>query len=239
MTAPEPARGRFPSTHWSLIVSGDDPADRQQAAAMLAERYWQPICRYVQRRWARDVDEANDLTQAFFCWMLEGDFLARADPSRGRLRAFVKVALDRFLAGQLRASKRLKRGGAATTISTTTPDGEQLELPDESESPATALDREWRAQLLAEANQALEARCREQGRQRDWEIFFAQIHGDAPGYLALAERLGLSRAAVSNSLQKTKREFRDLLRELIAETVRDPRALAEEYRELFGREGER
>ena len=41
--------------------------------------------------WTEEKD-AKDLAQDFFLWMMESDFLSRADRGRGRFRVFVKVA---------------------------------------------------------------------------------------------------------------------------------------------------
>ena len=79
----------FQTTQWSLVIQAGchSSADARQALETLCERYWYPIYAYVRRR-VPDVNEAQDLTQAFFTTVLEKNYLAAADPERGRFRAF-------------------------------------------------------------------------------------------------------------------------------------------------------
>src|SRR5262245_30432523 len=94
------ANRHFPSTCWSRF-SGN-PAGSREAVESLAEGYWKPVYAYIRSKWAKTNEDAKDATQDFFVWMVEGDFISRADPSRGRFRAFVKVALDHYLGGEER-----------------------------------------------------------------------------------------------------------------------------------------
>src|SRR5437867_9766320 len=89
-------RRDFPSTCWSRFSAAlpEDLASRRAAVEELSRRYWKPIYAYIRAKWAKTNEDAKDLTQDFFVWMLEGDFISRADSSRGRFRAYVKVALQ-------------------------------------------------------------------------------------------------------------------------------------------------
>src|SRR5947209_7892091 len=106
------ARGRdFPSTCWSRLLDGFGSPDRsasRRAAEELARNYWKPIYAYVRSAWSKSIEDAKDLTQGFFVWMMESDFLSRADPGRGRFRGFLKVALKHFLGMDERARGALK-----------------------------------------------------------------------------------------------------------------------------------
>src|SRR5437867_240483 len=106
-------RRDFPSTCWSRISAAfpEDLAARRAAVEDLSHRYWKPIYAYIRAKWGKTNEEAKDLTQDFFVWMMEGDFIDRADPSRGRFRAYVKVALQHYLSDEERRRQRLKRGG--------------------------------------------------------------------------------------------------------------------------------
>ena len=65
----------------------------------LCEHYWYPVYAYVRRRGHLN-EEAQDLTQDFFIRILEGRYLDRADPSRGRFRSFLLNSCKFFLADQ-------------------------------------------------------------------------------------------------------------------------------------------
>ena len=59
--------GRFPSTHWSLIIRAGSPGSPQARAALaeLCSAYWYPIYAFIRRK-GNGHDQALDLTQGFF-----------------------------------------------------------------------------------------------------------------------------------------------------------------------------
>ena len=86
----------FDSTRWSVVLSAGQRGS-PQALATLCESYWYPLYAYVRRR-VKSVQDAQDLTQAFFTRLLEKDLLQVADPQRGRFRKrkYVAVILRGF-----------------------------------------------------------------------------------------------------------------------------------------------
>jgi RNA polymerase sigma-70 factor (ECF subfamily) len=82
----------------------------------LCRAYWYPLYAYVRRK-GYVVDDAQDLTQAFFARMLEKNYVAQADCQRGRFRTFLLAALNHFLADEWDKTRRLKRGGRQEIIS--------------------------------------------------------------------------------------------------------------------------
>ena len=73
------ADGRFPDTRWSVVTSlhHDDEDAAADALARLCRMHWFPLYAYVRRR-GHARHEAEDLTQEFFCRLLERDSLADA-----------------------------------------------------------------------------------------------------------------------------------------------------------------
>jgi RNA polymerase sigma-70 factor (ECF subfamily) len=88
----------FATTHWSVVlVAGHKSSpDADAALATLCETYWFPLYAYVRRR-GHNVSEAQDLTQEFFARLLEKNYVAAADPERGRFRAFLLTSFKHFL----------------------------------------------------------------------------------------------------------------------------------------------
>ena len=84
----------FPTTRWTLVVAAADPGQEESRSALmtLCESYWYPLYAYVRRR-GHSADQAQDLTQEFFVRVLEGRYLDRADPEKGRFRAFMLTSL--------------------------------------------------------------------------------------------------------------------------------------------------
>src|SRR5690242_19681582 len=89
-----PSRGWFVTTHWSVVSAAgkEDTTGARQALDQLCRTYWYPLYAYV-RRCGQSPHDAQDLTQEFFARLLEGNWLARADPARGRFRTFLLMVL--------------------------------------------------------------------------------------------------------------------------------------------------
>ena len=90
---PAGSKRPFGTTRWSVVLAagGDSPA-AEEALARLYETYWYPLYGYLRGR-GSDVSDAEDLTQAFFAYLLEKKVLRHADPSRGRFRSFLLTSL--------------------------------------------------------------------------------------------------------------------------------------------------
>ena len=89
-----PGSSQFPTTRWSLVVAAGDSQrkDARSALVSLCEHYWYPLYAYLRRR-GYPADQAQDLTQEFFMRVLEGRYLDRANPSKGRFRSFILAAV--------------------------------------------------------------------------------------------------------------------------------------------------
>ena len=100
-----------------MLAAGDrDALKAKNALACLCEHYWYPLYAYVRRR-VVNVDEAQDLTQAFFEHVIDKQVIARADRSRGRFRTFLLTALKNFLANEWNKARAEKRGGKRRQLS--------------------------------------------------------------------------------------------------------------------------
>src|SRR6185503_6785057 len=109
--APDGAR-EFRTTHWSVVLSAGrrDSVSAERALAELCRVSWYPLYAYV-RRLGRSAEDAQDLTQEFFSRLLEKNWLAEADPTRGRFRTFLLATLKHFLANEWNRAHCLKHGG--------------------------------------------------------------------------------------------------------------------------------
>jgi hypothetical protein len=76
---------QFPNIRWTLAVAAGDPRRKEARSALvsLCENYWYPLDAYLRRR-GYPADQAQDLTQEFLTRVLEGRYLDRADPEKGR-----------------------------------------------------------------------------------------------------------------------------------------------------------
>lgn len=232
------ARVDFTATAWSQLVLRRDagPEERQRRVELLARRYWKPIYAYIRRRWNRPNEEAKDLTQKFFLWMLETDFLEKVRADRGRFRNFVKKAVERFVLGEYDAERRLKRGGGTALVSLDFIGAGAVEAAAPALDPEALFEEQWRRVLVQEALARLRSALESAGKLVPYRIFedfyFAPEPG--PSYEDLAARHGVSKVDVANALARVKARYRAILEELLAESVAGPAELRQEFRELFG-----
>ncbi len=231
----------FPPTSWSIIAGVRDSsmATRQKALESLCHRYWKPVYHFVRRAWSKSLEDAKDLTQAFFLRLLEGQALRKYQPGRGGFRTYLKVLLRGFSADQNDALQALKRGGGLKPL---TLDGEEVRLAETLQDPHAgdpekAFDWAWKKAVLDRAI----ARAREwfasSGRERQFQAFEAYDMaegGDRPTYAEVAGRLGMSESDVRNHLFSVRERLRSEIRAELSQTVVDMDQLREEWRELFG-----
>lgn len=231
----------FATTHWSLVVAaadGTSPAAREAMAA-LCQAYWYPLYVYVRRR-AYPPDDAQDLTQEFFCALLEKGCLKAADPHRGRFRSFLLASLNHFLANEKRRQGARKRGGGSPPLSLDLRSGEAryAREPSHSETPEKAYERRWALTLIDHALSAVRHEYARDGRDAVFDklkVFLAGEHH--PPYQQLATELGAQEGALKVTVHRLRRRCRDLVRAEVARTVAEPADVDDELRYLMAAVG--
>lgn len=240
------ASSRFPATRWSAVLAArsEDTSERRRALGAITESYWKPIYKYFRIRWSKSNEDAKDLTQEFFARLIEMDFLAGFDPSKARLRTFLRVCADRFASNDAKAARRLKRGGGAAHVSLDF-DSAEAELGRAKisftgpQSPADMDDffeKEFIRSLFGLAVRDLRDFCEGRGKQVHFRLFerydLEDGGSERAGYAELAREFDLASTDVTNYLAFVRREFRRIalgrLREMTAsdaEFRREARAL--------------
>jgi RNA polymerase sigma-70 factor (ECF subfamily) len=228
----------FATTRWSMVVSAGHPSspDSRRALESLCEVYWYPLYAYVRRR-VPNVDEAQDLTQAFFAELLEKNYVGSATPERGRFRAFLLTAFKHFLSKQWEKAKARKRGGGRAPISLdfATADSSLRIDPAVGLTAEQFYEQQWAIALLGQIMQRLQAEFAAGGKERLFAELKGFIIGDHAGttYARAAASLNMTEAAVKKSASRMRRRYRELLRDEIAQTVAGPDEVEDEIRSLF------
>jgi RNA polymerase sigma factor (sigma-70 family) len=228
-------RNRFGTTRWSLVfAAGGRTGPRSDAAlATLCESYWHPVYDYL-RRTGHNMDDAQDLTQAFFARLLEKHWLDAATPERGRFRSFLLASVKHFVANERDRERALKRGGSSTPVSLETAEHRyRLEPPDNS-TPETIYDRQWALTVFDRVAARLRRELAKAGKSPLFDELESYVMNDDETlrYREMAARLGMSEGAVKVTVHRLRRRFRDLLREEVAESVTTPREIDDEVRHL-------
>ena len=229
---------RFATTRWSVVVSAGNTCspNSQQALESLCEIYWLPLYAYVRRR-VPDINEAQDLTQAFFAELLEKNYVAAADEERGQFRAFLITAFKNFLSKQREKNNAQKRGGGRTPISMDFDSAESsVSLEPSTDLTAEQIyDQQWTIALLGRILQRLKQEFDETGKSKQFEVLKGFVIGDHAGttYADAAMQLNMSEAATRKTASRMRSRYRELLQEEIAQTVSTRADVNDEIRSLF------
>ena len=229
---------RFATTHWSIVVAaGSRDAERgRDSLARLCQAYWFPLYAYVRRR-GHSPEDSQDLTQAFFARLLEKNWIAGADRSKGRFRTFLLAAMQHFLADEWDRAKAKKRGGgmALLPLSFDTAEQRYVEEPSDPETPERIFERRWAVALLDTVLSRLRGEYDDQGKGELFAALRPCLVGErtAQPYAQLAEALGSSEPAIKSAVHRLRQRYRQLLRDEVASTVDAGEDVEDELRHLF------
>jgi RNA polymerase sigma factor (sigma-70 family) len=230
-----PGSSQFPTTRWTLVVAAGDPQRKEARSALvdLCENYWYPLYAYLRRR-GYPADQAQDLTQEFFVRVLEGRYLDRADPEKGRFRSFLLTSLKFFVADEEDRHRAQKRGGGVL-VPLEFPSGEERyqREPAHGETPERIFERRWALSMLDRVVETLRNEFVQHGRPEHFERLKVFLLGqsEAP-YAALAREMNTSEGALKVAIHRLRKRYRELFRQEIADTVADPGEVDSELRYL-------
>jgi RNA polymerase sigma-70 factor (ECF subfamily) len=213
----------FATTHWSLVLSaGRNDTCARDALAALCRTYWPALHAYVRRR-------GEDLTQEFFARLLEHNWIARADATKGRFRSFLLTTLKRFLADEWDKTQAQKRGGGRAPV--------PLDSDAAGSGPTAdqVYDRQWALALLELTMARLRAEFAQAGKSREFSRLkqFLTAARNEISYADVAAAAGLSEGAARVAVHRLRKRYRELFRDEIARTVADPAEVDPELRHLI------
>jgi RNA polymerase sigma factor (sigma-70 family) len=230
-----PGSSQFPTTRWTLVVAAGDPQRKEARSALvsLCENYWYPLYAYL-RRCGHPADQAQDLTQEFFVRVLEGRYLDRTDPAKGRFRSFILTSLKFFVADEGDRQRAHKRGGGVVVpLQFSSGEERYRREPAHNETPERIFERRWALSVLDRVLEKLRDEFVQHGRPEHFERLkiFLLGQSDAP-YAALAREMNTSEGALKVAIHRFRKRYRDLFRQEIADTVADPEEVESELRYL-------
>ena len=230
-----PGAREFHTTRWSLVLAAQRDTDTtrmHQAMAALCKDYWYPLYAFVRRR-GHAPHDAQDLTQAFFAALLEGN-ATMADPAKGKFRSYLLGALKHFLANEWHRANAQKRGGGRTIVEWDALDAEaRYTMEPAEQTDADALyDRRWAMELLDRAMAKLRTEFESKGDGETFGALKGTLTGAEPPREELARQLGLSEGALKVAIHRLRVRYREVLRAEIVETVNSPGEVDEEMRHL-------
>lgn len=227
----------FSQTRWSIVLRArsDDDREARKALDTLCRSYWPPIYSYI-RRWSSSPQEAEDLTQSYFLNLLGRGYLDRADPSKGKLRAFLLADVKLFLSNDRAKARAEKRGGGQVAIPIDQGFAEEFYThePVDMVTPEQLFDRRWAITVLASVMDAVAADYRSRGKSEIFDALKQYISwntGDE-SYAQVAARLGKSESDIKVNVHRLRKRYRELLEQEVAQTVSSPEEIEAEIRYL-------
>lgn len=208
----------FKTTRWSLIDKAiSEDGDAARALAEFCVNYRSPLLSYARKFVTRPQD-AEDLVQGFFLKLLEKNFLAQADSSRGRLRTFLLTLLQRHIADEYRRETAEKRGGKIRAESL----DDQLHLASGDLDPEQQFHRHWALTVLERSLLRLRSEWEGAGKLSLFEALKPTLgfrsEEDADRARVAAD-FSMSEGAVNTAIYRLRREFRSIILREIAETL--------------------
>jgi RNA polymerase sigma-70 factor (ECF subfamily) len=228
---------QFTTTHWSVVLTArqtDSPA-ASAALEQLCQTYWYPIYAFMRRQ-GHPPHDAEDLTQGFFERLLERQYLADVDRSKGRFRAFLIAALKHFLSDCRDRERAARRGGGKTILhldALTAEERYRLE-PSNVTPPDRLFDRGWALTVVENAVARLRQEYAASGKGDLFESLRFQLPGSARGdsYAAIASRLGTSESAIKSAASRLRDRFVHSVRAEVRQTVASVSDIDEEMHYL-------
>lgn len=185
------------------------------------------------RRKGLDSDRARDCTQDFFTALLEKEYLADIERSKGRFRSFLLAAASHFVANCFDAQRAQKRGGSRTFLPLDLENGgvNYRNEPAHALTPEALFEYRWAANVLERTLKRLRADY----PGRDFDVLKPFLIGEAAHGqgIAAASQLGMSEGAFKVAIHRLRKRYREALRAEIAETVADASQVEDEIRYLL------
>jgi RNA polymerase sigma-70 factor (ECF subfamily) len=225
----------FPNTRWSVVLAARQ-ASPESAAALetICRLYWSPLYAFA-RRSRYSPHDAQDLTQEFFCRLLEKRWLDSADREKGKLRSFLIAALKHFMGNEWRRASAQKRGGGRAHTELDTAFAESRLATDAvALSPDETFDQQWALTLLDLTVNRLRAEFVAAEKVAEFESLKSCLMADRGtiDYAAVAKQLNMNEGAARVAVHRLRKRFREIYREEISQTLAEGADLDAELRYL-------
>ena len=240
-----PTGESFPLTRLSVLAAArsQDAAERARALDTLFAAYWKPVYKYIRLKFSQSPQDAQDLTQGFFVELLERKLLSRFDPTKSRLRSYLRLCVDSFVLNEMKAASRKKRGGEIAHVALDFSAAED-ELCAQRIDPASIpspesfedfFEKEWIRSLFSSAVEELRGLCDVRKKKKAFQIFELYDLGEENvSYAELGAKFSLPVTEVNNQLAWARREFRRIALERLRALCDSEEEFAHEAKSLFG-----
>lgn len=226
MSEDDRSDGLFPMTRWTAVMKLKEPHPTREASdalASLCQQYWYPLYAFA-RRSGRSPHDAQDAAQAFFCYVLEKNLFAAADPTLGKMRTFLLHAFQRFMNGLRAKENAQKRGGGQEILSLDFDEGEKRyqNEPSHNLTPEALYEKTWALSVISSSLEQLGKLEAAAGRGAQFAAlseFLVPDGSEHTSYADVSAQLKMSEEAMRQALSRLRKRFRDVLRQHVADTL--------------------
>jgi DNA-directed RNA polymerase specialized sigma24 family protein len=231
---------RFRTTQWELVLNARNANSSQQDRCLseLCSRYWFPLYKFAIFTGLSNED-AQDLTQSFFLYLLQKESLQHVDPAKGRFRSFLLASFRNHLSTHRQYASAAKRGGGKQLIDLDAHDGEErhhLEPADEL-TAETFFDANWAQLLIERVTIRLSEEYRQRGKSRQFDRLQCYLEvgsePDAKSYEEAGRVLGISGNGAKTLVFRMRQRFAALMRQEVAQTLLNPGDIDAEIHALY------
>jgi hypothetical protein len=222
----------IPTTRWTQVHAAKGSAEKQRELwGSIFRVYWKPLF-FLARKRGLSTDACEDAIQAFAEKVLCSSLLDQADETRGRMRSYLAKSFTHHLSTLHAHSMAQKRGAGAQHVDI---DSQGLESQYVSVvDPVSAFEVSWAESTVAEARRLLREEHLAEKRAGDLDLLEAYLEGKPQPPLAeLAARSNVSVPFLKSFFYRGKQRFRELLLEVVSETLGPDETAEEELRHVL------
>jgi RNA polymerase sigma-70 factor (ECF subfamily) len=218
--------GHFPPTLWTMVLNPGDPPALERLCTM----YRHPVLCLI-RRYVRDRESAEDLTQDFFTGLIEKGSLTSVKPGLGRFRSWLRASVRNFLNNQWDIQITIKRGGNISLL----PLDSSLDRPGPALTPDKQFDRDWATLMIKRAISRLRKECSTTGKLEVFDRLRPFLTDQSPDkrLKQVARELNKSQGALYTELSRLRKRLGKLLLHAVAQTVDCQDDMEDEVHQLF------
>jgi len=201
------------ATRWTLIVRAQgDGADTRAALGELIGHYEKLVVWLIRHHGHPPDLSAEELKQEFLEGVLRRNDIAKLDRERGSFRAWLKLAVQRFLSNEWDKWRAARAGRK---------DSEPLmdEAVDVAVPAEDAFTREFAKLVLCRTLERLRGEARNAQRFEALVRFLPGPHLDLTELLPVARELSMTQTALAKQICLLRERFRQLLRESIGDLL--------------------
>ena len=228
----------FETTNWDLVDDLSDKSDdkRHKALSELTNRTWKPVYVYLRAQ-GYSVDHADELTQGFFCHVIEKELMNRANKDKGKFRSFIIGVLKKFCSDVKDYKNAQKRSPQERLISLESIEGVENYLSSHlEEDPQKIFLRTWAQNLLERILHKLKEESEVYNKPHFYDLIhklYFQQTSQKTSYKELANQHGLTLDQIGNDLRTAKNLYSNILRDEISQTIGNQSDVDQEIREII------